>query len=124
MHKLMHKQYQSRVLEFIRIFPAPRRSAATCFEEITEAPGRSCAPRCHKNKLARLFFTGGQFMNRTLIAAAMTAAIAGLALGMQLAVAQQTDAPKAADKAPPKAEAKKEEEPFWAVGRPKGDVTA
>jgi glucose/arabinose dehydrogenase len=59
-------------------------------------------------------------MKRTLIALT----IAGLACGIQPAASQQKDAPKAADKAPPKAEAKKEEEPFWAIGRPKGDVTA
>src|SRR5437762_2052155 len=59
-------------------------------------------------------------MRRSLIALV----VAGLACGMQPLAAQQKDAPKAAEKAPPKAEAKKEEEPFWAVGRPKGDVTA
>jgi glucose/arabinose dehydrogenase len=63
-------------------------------------------------------------MKRTLIAAAVVAAIAGFGLAVQPGHAQQKDAAKPADKAPPKAEAKKEEEPFWAVGRPKGDVTA
>jgi glucose/arabinose dehydrogenase len=59
-------------------------------------------------------------MTRTLIALA----IAGLALNLPHAAAQQKDAAKPAEKAPPKPEAKKEEEPFWAVGRPKNDAAA
>ena len=59
-------------------------------------------------------------MKPTLVALA----IAGLALGISPAVAQQKDTPKAADKAPPKAEAKKEEEPFYLIGRPKSGAGA
>ncbi len=51
-------------------------------------------------------------MTRTLIALA----IAGLAVNAIPAAAQQKDAAKPAPA--------KEEEPFWAVGRPKGDATA
>ena len=58
-------------------------------------------------------------MKRTLIALA----IAGLALNIAPAAAQQKDAAKPAP-APAKPAPAKEEEPFWAVGRPKGDVTA
>ena len=58
-------------------------------------------------------------MKRTLIALA----IAGLACNLQTAAAQQKDAAKPAA-APAKPAPAKEEEPFWAVGRPKGDVTA
>jgi glucose/arabinose dehydrogenase len=58
-------------------------------------------------------------MKRTLIALA----IAGLAGGIQPAAAQSKDAAKPAEKAAAKPPAK-EEEPFWAVGRPKGDATA
>jgi hypothetical protein len=62
-------------------------------------------------------------MKRTLIALA----IAGLAFNAVPAAAQQKDAAKPADAAkaaPPKPAPAKEEEPFWAVGRPKGDATA
>jgi len=62
-------------------------------------------------------------MKRTLIALA----IAGLAFNAVPVAAQQKDAAKPAAAAPapakPPAPAK-EEEPFWAVGRPKGDATA
>jgi glucose/arabinose dehydrogenase len=62
-------------------------------------------------------------MKRSLIAAAITAAIAGLVCGVQPVAAQQKDAAKPSP-APAKPAAAKEEEPFWAIGRPKGDVTA
>ncbi|HEY8067863.1 MAG TPA: PQQ-dependent sugar dehydrogenase [Burkholderiales bacterium] len=58
-------------------------------------------------------------MKRTLIALA----IAGLALNIAPVAAQQKDAAKPAP-APAKPAPAKEEEPFWAVGRPKGDATA
>src|SRR5690242_8352806 len=61
---------------------------------------------------------GANPMKRTLIALAL----AGLACGVLTATAQQKDGAKPAPA--PKAEAKKEEEPCWAVGRPKGDATA
>jgi glucose/arabinose dehydrogenase len=59
-------------------------------------------------------------VKRTLIALAL----AGLGCAILPAAAQQKDAKGAAKPAPAKPEAKKEEEPFWAVGRPKGDATA
>jgi glucose/arabinose dehydrogenase len=58
-------------------------------------------------------------VKRTLIALA----IAGLALNIAPVAAQQKDAAKPAP-APAKPAPAKEEEPFWAVGRPKGDATA
>jgi glucose/arabinose dehydrogenase len=59
-------------------------------------------------------------MKRTLIALA----IVGLACNILPAAAQQKkDAAKPAP-APAKPAPAKEEEPFWAIGRPKGDVTA
>ncbi len=58
-------------------------------------------------------------MKRTLIALA----VAGLALNITPVAAQQKDAAKPAPAAAKPAPAK-EEEPFWAVGRPKGDATA
>jgi glucose/arabinose dehydrogenase len=58
-------------------------------------------------------------MKRTLIALA----IAGFAFSAVPVAAQQKDAAKPAP-APAKPAPAKEEEPFWAVGRPKGDATA
>ena len=53
-------------------------------------------------------------------------ALAGFTLAVSPAAAQQKDAakPAAAPAKPAPAAPAKEEEPFWAVGRPKGEVTA